>query len=444
MSTKALSRATVFDDVPPAPEYRRTARLGWIAFVLFVIGFCSWAAILKIASGTVTQGEVRVEGNRRTVQHLEGGIIREFMVREGDPVAAGQVLMRLDETQAGANSDLLSGQVDALRAQEARLKAEIEGLTVITFPADLTARRTEPRVLESLAGQEAIFTSRSTALYSQLAVLDQRIQGLRAEIRAAEAQSESSRQQLNLTREELRGQQDLLRQGFTTRTRVLELQRREADLQGAMRQQIEVAARARQSIAEAEAQQRSVRDDRAREATAELRDIQTRMIDTQERLRAASDVRRRLDVTAPIPGIVANLRFYTVGGVIRPGEPILDIVPQNEDLIIETQIQPQDIDIVAIDLPAEVRITAYRTRSSPVMLGRVTYVAADITLNERAGTSHYRAQVRINADQMHLLEGFALQPGMPAEVIIMAGERTMFEYLTQPIKNSLRRAFRER
>jgi HlyD family type I secretion membrane fusion protein len=444
MSTKALSRANVFADIPPAPEYRRTALIGWITLAVFVIGFCSWAAIVKIASGAVTQGEVRVEGNRRTVQHLEGGIIREFLVREGDPVAAGQVLMRLDETQAGANSDLLSGQFDALRAQEARLRAEIEGATWIAFPETLIARRNEPRVLESLAGQEAIFASRTAALSSQIAVLDQRIQGLRAEIRAAEAQSEASRLQLSLTRDELRGQQDLLRQGFTTRTRVLELQRREADLQGTMRQQAEVATRARQSIAEAEAQQRAVRDERVREATTELRDVQTRLIDTQERLRAASDVRRRLEVTAPIAGVVANLRFYTVGGVIRPGEPILDIVPQNEDLIIEVQIQPQDIDIVAVDLPAEVRITAYRSRSSPVMLGRVIYVAADITLNERAGTSHYRAQVRIDRDQLHLLEGFALQPGMPAEVIVMAGERTMFEYLTQPIRSSLRRAFRER
>jgi HlyD family secretion protein len=444
MNTNTLTRANVFADVPPAPQYQRTARMGWIALVIFIVGFCSWAAILKIASGAVTQGEVRVEGNRRTVQHLEGGIIREFMVREGDPVAAGQILMRLDETQAGANTDLLSGQIDALLAQEARLRAEIDGAPTIAFAASLIARRNEPRVMESLAGQEAIFASRTTSLNSQLVVLDQRIQGLRAEIRAAEAQSGSSREQLALTREELRGQQDLLRQGFTTRTRVLELQRREADLQGSMRNQIEVATRGRQSVAEAEAQQRAVRDERAREATAELRDVQTRMIDTQERLRAASDVRRRLEVAAPIPGIVANLRFYTVGGVIRPGEPILDIVPQNEDLVIETQIQPQDIDIVAVDLPAEVRITAYRSRSSPVMLGRVIYVAADITLNERAGTSHYRAQVRINPGQQHLLEGFALQPGMPAEVIIMAGERTMFEYLTQPIKNSLRRAFRER
>ncbi|MBL8837926.1 MAG: HlyD family type I secretion periplasmic adaptor subunit [Alphaproteobacteria bacterium] len=430
--------------LPTEPDWRAVARFGLIIAVAFFVGFGAWAALAPLSSAAIAPGQVKAEGDRRTVQHLEGGIVREFLVRDGDRVAAGQPMVRLDDTQAGASADLLTSQLDMLRASDARLTAEAAGAARVVFPPDLVARRHEPRVAEVLASQEAVFANRSAALANQVGVLSQRIEQSQAEIRSYQAQANSADRQLALTRDELNGVEQLLQRGYERRPRLLALQRQAAELQGNRDQQRELIVRAERAIAEAQAQIAALRSDRQREISTDQNDTQSRIAETQERLRAASDVRRRLDVVAPIDGVVANMRFFTVGAVVRPGEPILEIVPMNEALVVEAQVSPTDIENVSAGLRAEVRFLGLRRRVVPVLLGDVTYVAADVSVNERSGNAFYKATVRIPPDQIQLLDGTALQPGMPTEVYIIAGERTMLGYIFQPVRDSFRRAFRER
>jgi HlyD family secretion protein len=430
--------------LPVEPDWRPTARLGLVVFLVFFAGFGGWASLAPLHSATVAPGEIRAEGERRTVQHLEGGIIREFLVREGQSVRAGQVLIRLDDSQAGANADLAASQVDTYRAVEARLAAEAADEARITFPSELAARRSQARVAETLTAQETLFANRRAALQQQVAVLQARIEQSRADIRSYQAQQASSVRQLQLTQDELGTVEQLFRQGYERRPRLLDLQRRAAELQGNRDQQQEMMARAQRVIAEAEAQIAALSSDRRRDIANDRSDNQARLTEAEERQRSTLDIRRRLDVAAPVAGVVANMHFFTVGAVIRPGDAIVDIVPVNEALVVEAQINPDDVESVTPGMRAEVRITGLRWRIRPSLLGEVTYVSADVSLNERTNTSYYKATIRIPPDQLRTLEGATLQPGMPTEVFILGNRRSMVGYLTQPIRETFGRAFRER
>jgi HlyD family secretion protein len=430
--------------LPAEPTWRPATLIGLLILVLFVLAIGAWSVLAPLAGAAIAPGQVRAEGNRRTVQHLEGGIIREFAVREGDAVEPGQTLIRLDDTQAASSTDLLRASIDALRAQLARLQAETEQRDAVRFPADLAARNQESRVVEVIAGQMAIFETRRRSLATQTSVLEQRVQQLEAEIRSRQAQANAHTRQLSLVREELAGAMLLLQRGFERRTRIIALERQVSELEGNRDQELELINRARRAIAEARTQIESLRDERMREATAELRETQNRLVEAEERLRSAADIRRRLDVVAPIGGVVANLRYFTVGAVVRPGEPLLDIVPSQEDLVVEAQVSPTDIDRVHVGQTAEVRFIGLRRRVTPMVLAEVNYVSADIAVNDRTGTTFYRATVRIPHDQLGLLQGAQLQPGMPTEVFIRSDGRSLFTYLFEPIRDSFYRAFRER
>ncbi len=444
IAASARAAPAIDADLPVEPDWRPTAWAGLMIGLAFLLGFGVWAAIAPLTSAAIAPGQVKAEGDRRTVQHLEGGIIREFLVREGDTVRASQPLVRLDDTQAGASADMLSSQLDSFRAMDARLTAEAAEGPRVVYPPDIIARRAEARIAEMLAAQDAIFANRAAALTSQINVLSQRIEQSQAEIRSYQAQANANDRQLTLIRDELVGVESLVARGYERRPRLLLLQRQAAELEGTRNQQRELITRAQRAIAEAEAQIASLRSDRQREIATEQNDTQARIAETQERLRAASDVRRRLEVAAPIAGIVSNLRFFTIGAVVRPGEPILDVVPLNEALVVEGQVSPSDIENVSAGLRAEVRFIGLRRRVVPVLLGEVVYVAADVSFNERTQSSYYKATIRIPPDQLRLLGETVLQPGMPTEVYIIAAERTMLGYLFQPIRDSFNRAFRER
>ena len=429
--------------VATAPRYRGATLLGVLLIATFAGGFGVWAATAPLSAAALASGQVKVEGNRRTIQHLEGGIIREILVKEGDRVAAGQMLMRLDDTQSSASAEGLQGQLDSLRALDARLNSERQDMEAVAFPADLAGRRSEPKVAEILQGQEAIFRTRRLAFDGQTSILRQRVEQLRAQIRANEAQMNSMSSQLRLIREEIQTVEELVTKGFERRPRLLGLQRQEAQLLGSQNEQRGLIARSQQAISETELQIVQVRTQFRNEVVGEQRDVQTRIAEINERLRAASDVQVRREVVSPVAGTVTNLRFFTVGGVVRPGDAVLDVIPLNEQLVVEVQVTPTDIDIVGIGMEAEVRLTAFKQRTVPVLFGRVSSVSPDIFQNDRTGMSFYRATVTIEPSQLAKLEGLSLQPGMPAEVLILAGERTMFHYLADPIRQSFRRAFRE-
>ncbi len=430
--------------IPNRPSTRADIWVGIALVAMFTAGLGVWSAWAPLAAATQASGSLVVEGSRRTVQHLEGGIIREFLVRDGDRVTENQVLLRLDDTQTAATAEALRGAVDGFRALDARLAAERGEADRVNFPDDLGQRRGELRVAEILAGQEAIFSSRRVALDGQSAILRQRIAQLRAEIRSYEAQMKSHDDQLFFVRAEIDDVRGLVEKGLERRPRMLALQRTAAQLVGGRDQQLGLIAKAEQTIQETELQLLQLRNARQAEITTEQRDLQTRLADVEERLRAASDVQRRRDVLAPVAGTITSLRFHTIGGVVRPGEPLLDVVPTEEGLVVEVRILPNDINAVVVGMPAEIRLTAFRQRVVPAVHGKVVYVAADVESDPRSAQSFFRAKVRIDPSQLAALEDVVLAPGMPADVMISAGDRTLLRYLAQPLLDSFHRAFRER
>jgi HlyD family secretion protein len=425
------------------PPTRGATLFGLAVIAVFVGGFGAWSALAPLSEAAIGPGVIKAEGNRRTVQHLEGGIVRAILVRDGDRVAAGQVLVRLDDVQTGAQREALEAQRFALLAQDARLAAELAGAAEIAWPADLLARRDEPRIADLIAGQSALFVSRTSAFVNSQAVLRARAEQHRAALASAQGQIASQERQAALIRDEMKGVEELLRLGLERRPRLLALQRAEASLVGNREDLLGQIARAEAGLAETTAQMRADADARLAEAGREQRDVRARLIEVEEKLNQARDVAARRDILAPEDGVVLNLRHFTLGGVIKPGEPVLDLVPAQDRLIAEVLVQPGDIDTVHPGLEAELRLTAFKQRLAPMLRGTVEFVAADAVYDERLRADVYRAHVSIPDSELAQLGGSALTPGMPVEAMILVGERTFWQYITQPLLDSFARAFRE-
>ena len=426
----------------PAPRTRAPLLLGLAVFLVFVVGFGAWSALAPLAEAAIAPGVVKVEGNRRTVQHLEGGIVREILVRDGTRVEAGQVLMRLEDTQSDATLETQRAARWALLAQDARLAAEAALAPEISFPAELLASAS-PRALDAVLGQRALFEARTASLESQVQVLRARIDQQRAAIAGARGQLAAARRQLELIRQEERMRSGLVGQGLARLPDLLAVQRALAGLEGSVEQYGGEIERGQAAIAEAERQIRQAVDQRLQEVSAELREVRGRLAETEERLRAAADVQTRRDILAPEPGTVVNLRVFTLGAVVRPGDPVMDLVPDRDRLVAEVNVQPGDIDVVYPGLRAEVRLPAFKQRLVPFLHGEVAWVAADVTTNEQTRQQYYPARILIDREQLARLPGVFLAPGMPVEAHVQIGQRSFLRYLTQPIRDSLHRAFKE-
>lgn len=429
--------------VSDRPHLQGPFRMGLAAIALFFGGLLLWSLIAPISSAAIAQGQVRVESHRKTIQHLEGGILRELLVKEGDVVRKGQILARLDDTQASATNGLYQGQWDALKVLEARLLAERDGLPAITFDAGISARLADPAVAEMAAGQQRIFTSRRQSLAGEADIIRQKIAQLNAEIGAHRAQARSADEQMRLARDETQDIRTLLEQGLSTKPRLLAMERQIAKLQGDKGQYMGMAARAQQMIAEANLELTNLRSTRSKEVIEEIRDVQTKLAEFDERLRAAADVRRRTALVAPQAGRVVNIKHFTPGGVVQPGQAIMDIVPLGDTLVIDARVSPYDIDTVAAGLTAEVKLSAYKQRQLPVVMGSVLSVSADALVDERSGDSYYVAQIALPPGEVEKLKGARLYPGMPAEVFIVTGRKSAIRFLLEPIFDSYRRSFRE-
>jgi HlyD family type I secretion membrane fusion protein len=429
--------------LPPRPPVRAPVLSGLLILLVFCLGFGGWAALAPLSSAAIAPGFVRVESNRKTVQHLEGGIINQLRVHDGDIVQAGQVLIRLDRTQAAARHDALLHQYQSLRAAEGRLVAERDGRDRIAFGKELESRLGEPRVADILAGQESIFETRRRSYQGQIEILKQRVEQLRSEIAGLRAQVSSEDRQLALIAEETADVGSLVEKGLERKSRLLALRRQAALLEGSRGEHVAEIARAEQAIGETELEMFSLEDRLAAEVAEELEEVQSQLAETAEELRAAEDTLRRREIRAPIAGTVMDLQFFTDGGVIAPGVPILDLVPESDRLIIEAQVSPLDIDTVELGLPAQVRLIAFKQRSTPTLDGQVIQVSADSLSDEETATTFYKADVEIDPAELARLDGISLYPGMPAEVLIRTGERTLADYLLTPILDSFARAFRE-
>lgn len=426
----------------PRPRTGGPVLFGGIIFLVFIVGFGAWSALAPLAEAAIAPGVIKVEGTRRTIQHLEGGIVREILVRDGSQVKAGDVLVRLDDIQADATMEATRAQRFALLAQDARLTAEREMAQAIAFPEVLLASA-DPRAQDAVTLHRTLFEARRTSLNSQVEVLRARIEQQRAVIASNEAQLVAARRQLDLIRQEEQMMRGLLGQGLARMQQVLALQRGIAQVEGTIEAELGEIERARATILEAERQIRQVTDQRMQEISTEQNDVRAKLADAEEKLRAATDVRTRREITAPEAGTVVNLRVFTVGGVVRPGDPLMELVPAQDRLVAEVNVQPHDIDVVYPGLQSEVRLPAFKQRLVPYLHGHVTWVAADVTSNEQTRQQYYRAYIMIDRDQLAQLPNVFLTPGMPVEAHIQVGQRSFFRYITQPIRDSFHRAFRE-
>jgi len=411
---------------------------------VFFAGFGVWAGFAPLQSGAIATGSVNVAGQRKTLQHLEGGIVSGLLVKEGDAVKAGQVLVRLSNTRALAQIQLLGGQLAGLLAATARLEAERDDQKNIPVKKEIlrALNGNKDKYREIISGQEAIFQSRRDAFESQRDLTRQQVRQLQEEISGLTAEISSQNRQLALIQEEIRDLTGLLNKGYARKPQVLDLQRQDAALQGARDRNTSNIARAKQAIIEAELGLIETRTKALNEIVTELSDTQQSISDIRERLTASADILSRVEIRAPVSGRVVNLQIFTEGGVIGPGAPIMDIVPENGLLIIEARINPVDIDVVHAGLEAEIRLSAFRADEIPVIQGIVETVSADSLSDQISGQSYYVARI-VLAEGAQLPKGKPLYPGMPAEVLIVTGQRTALSYLLEPITRSLNRSLRE-
>lgn len=444
MSMKLLSAPSESEERKVDTNIDIWITVGVIMIVSTFGVFGTWAALASLTSAALAPGVIAVDSNWRTLQHLEGGIVAELMVRDGDVVEEGTVLLRLDPTRSDATLSIIDSQLVLALATEARLVAERDGAEEVALPAELTERAQQAEVATIVAGQQLLFRARKDSMEGQTNILRQRIDQLQQEIQGLQVQQDATRQQYDLIQEELSGLRELFEQGYVPRTRILALERESEQLRGARGEDLAAIARARSQIGETELQILQLERNFREQVVTELRDVQASVFDLRERRVAAADERRRIDVVAPVTGQVINLAVHTVGGVVRPGEAILSIVPVDDRLVIDARVKPDDRERVAAGQPAQVRLSGLSQRSTPVLLGEVLTISADRLTDNQTGEAFYQARVVIPEDQLDRLDSsVSLVAGMPADVMIETGERTALGYLLAPITDSLRTAFRD-
>lgn len=442
-----LPKGSAFDDwhKPVRRSVWAPVIFGLTVLVGLVASFGLWASTAPLASATVAQGAFVATGTNKTIQHLEGGIIRNILVQEGDQVEAGQALVHLDSEQVRVELRRLSLQHQTLIATLARLRAEQSDAERLEFPSQL--EQVDIASFPELAGifesQQRVFNTRRDKYRSEVKIMSRRISAIEEEIGGLEAQKKANAAQLELIDDELTMNEGLMEKGLARLPALLQLRRTKAKIEGDVGQLIANIGQARQRILETEAEILNIKSRRAQEIADEHRDSQAKLDDASERLKSAQDIQNRLTVTAPVRGIVIKLYHHTQGGVIAPGEKIMDVLPTDEKLLVEALIRPQDKDAVRLGLDADTRLSALNQRTTPVLSGKVVYVSADTIEGKQPGEIYYVARVAIPDSEFERVKDQNVSPGMPAEVYIKTGARTLAEYIARPLTDSFNRAFRE-
>lgn len=430
--------ATLEQSLDPRPAWR--VGMTVIALALAAVG--TWVVLAPLSGAVIAPGFVKVDLNRKVVQHLEGGTIRAIRVRDGDRVAQGQELVLLDDVRIDAQLDLLRTQLDGERAKAARLEAERAYAAQPAFPKDIAARKDDAKVMEILSRETTLFRARRDALESQVALLRRQIRETVDEVTALTAQLDAEERALTLQKEELAANQRLLDTGYVQKTRVLTLQRAVAEYEAKYGEHRAELAKARQRAGELELRILSMRNAYAQTAADELKEATAKIFDLEERIRPSRDASERQRIAAPIAGEVVGLKVFTAGSVIGPREVLMEIVPDDKRLIVEARIRPEDINHVRAGSAADVRLTAFQQRTTPLVAGSVSYVSGDRLVDPQTGAPYYAVQV-IVAPESLAAASLRLQAGMPAEVFIRTDERSALDYLLAPVTGYLRRAMRE-
>lgn len=424
-------------------DWRRPALAGYVIIILAFGVFGGWAAFARLDSAAVAMGVVTVESSRKTIAHLEGGIVRQIFVREGQHVEEGQILFKMDDTTPQAGADMSQNQLMAALAQEARLVTERDRLPEIVFPPDLQAQKTNPVVSEAIADQRAQFAERRASLNNQIAILEKKVTQFSVELEGLASEKEATLRQLSFIEEELRDLRGLLEKQLVPKARVMSLEREKGRLEGLVGRSTAESAKAQNGIGEARLQIDQLQKRFSEEVNNGLLEVRQKIADLRERTRVSADVLRRIDIRAPRSGMVQNVKASTVGGVVRPGEPLLELIPDGDELIVNAQISPSDIDTVAPGNEAEVRFSAFHGKVLPIVLGRVASLSRDRLIDEQTRQPYFLARIVVNQGQLLPEVRDRITAGMPVEVIIPTGERTVADYLIRPLRNRVRKAFRE-
>jgi len=416
---------------------------GLTVIAVFFVGFGVWAALAPLESAAIAPGIVVVDSNRKTIQHLEGGIVRDILITEGARVSAGDPLVVLDDTQPRAALGVQKGQLRAATALKARLEAERDSKGIVVFPDWIYNEAETKEVSAIIEGQRKIFAARRKSLSTQSAILEKRANQHREEIAGLKAEIKSQDYQLILIKDQLGRMESLFKKRLARRSQLVELQQQHAGIEGTKARNTASIARAQQNIAETGLQAEELNQSRLSEVASELHEVETKIFDLADRIRSAEDVLSRTTIYAPVSGTIVGLKVFTSGGVIAPGAPILDIVPDNDVLIVEARINTEDIDVVHAGLAARVRITAFSRRTTPELDGEMIYVSADRMKDERTDEPYYTARIALKTDGSDFSESLSLYPGMSAEVVIVTGTRTLLDYLFNPVLATFDRALHE-
>lgn len=417
---------------------------GYATVFLVFGGLGTWAAFANLNSAAIAPGLVAVETNRKAVQHYEGGIVDEILVRENQRVAQGDVLVRLRTTQASANADIFSKQLDAVQALEARLISERDNLPAIAFPQRLLDRRNAEVVQRIMDDQITQFKERRGSVESQIQILQARVDQTTREIQGLEAQESAVRKQLDSLQEEVDRVRPVAEKGFFPFNRLMAMEREISNMSGRQGQLTAEISKAQEVISETRLQVIQLRQKFSEDVLQRLQEARVQISDLEEKSRVAQDVLQRIDVRAPQSGIAQNIKVHTHGGVIRAGETIMEIVPVGDTLNIQARVSPLDINYVVPGLEAEVKFPSFRSRNLPLMFGSVKTVGADALFDDASKQSYYLAIVEVRQDTIPEYYRGRMTPGMPADVMINLGDRTVLDYLTGPLVDGLAKSFREK
>ena len=437
----------VIPSLPPEADSRRVLLAAVAIVVVFCGIFTAWGMIAPMYGAVHAQGTITVDSHRKTVQHLDGGIIQQILVREGDKVKEGQPLLILTSEQTRSYVDLYAGQVEQELAAMARLSAERNDAGSIAFPAQLTARRSDPTVAEVMNAEEKLFRARLEAYHSQVGIMRNQIDQIREEMKGVVKQQEENARELNVLEQQIASHRELIKNQYVTKTSLLELERVYAERAGNRARLAASLAEDGERVSELELKIANLKASRIQEAADELKKSQNRRHESEERQKAPSDTLKRLVVRAPITGTIVDLKVTTIGGVIAGREPLMDIVPENDRLIVEARLAVDDITDISLGQTADVMLTAYKASTTPPVAAKVIYIGADrLTAKGPTGAEfpYYPVHLEIDRNALKKAGVVQLQPGMSANVQIRTKARTAWDYLLSPLMQRYRKALREK
>jgi HlyD family secretion protein len=442
----ALLKATElhFGETVRPDDWQTLVRRSWLVIgLVFGIGGV-WSVVARLDAGSVASGVVAVESSRKTIQHLEGGLVSEILVRDGDLVQEGQLLLRLDETQPRASVQLLRKQLAAALVEEARLIAEREEAGTVTFPPEVIREQADPMVERAINDQLSQFTERRANIAGQKSIFEARIAQLSEEMQGTRREQESSEEQIRTLERELVGLRMLLAKNLVQLPRVLSLEREQARLRGSVGRSLADLAKAEQTIGEARLQIQQLRQQFLEAVSRDLPTTRKSIAEIREKLRVQEDILRRVAVLAPQTGVVQGTKVFTVGGVVRPGDALMDIVPVSDELVIRARVTPLDVDNVHVGDTAEIRFPSFASRKPPLFFGRVKRLSRDRLIDDSGNRdAYFAAEVSVDYDTIPADFRDKIVAGMNADVIVSTGERVAIQYLIGPLADRIRVGMRE-